>query len=141
MTKGKNADFGKGSKKRILAAKKAIERIKTMGSSEDFTLKKSVLKSFTKHKNDEFVCKCCKKYFLPHFLDVDHINGKTEISSNKQLQIINYKQGRSGKTLLSWIKKHIDKKIIRKHFQILCHNCNRAKFLYKTCPHERKRSH
>ena len=128
----KNTDFGKGSKKRILAAKKAIERIKTMGSSEDFTLKKSVLKSFTKHKNDEFVCKCCKKYFLPHFLDVDHINGKMEISSNKQLQIIDYKQGRSGKTLLAWIQKHKDKKIIRKHFQILCHNCNRAKFLYKT---------
>ena len=28
--------------------------------------------------------------------------------------------------------------IIPRHFQILCHNCNRAKFLYITCPHERK---
>ena len=131
----KKTDRSKSSKKS--PQQKAIITIKTKGSSEDFTLKKSVMKLFTKQKNDKTMCQCCKEYFLPHFFDVDHIHGKQEISSVKQLQMIDYSPKKHGKSLLKWLMTHKDKKIIYKHFQMLCINCNRAKFLYKTCPHQR----
>ena len=117
-------------------ADRAIATIEKYGSSEDFTIKEITMRKMTKVSKNKFMCQCCKDYFLPHFLDIDHIFGRKKITKDKELQKINYLESRSSKRLASWINKHLDNKIIFKHFQILCHNCNRAKFLYKTCPHQ-----
>ena len=116
---------------------KAIQKIKKFGSTEDFTIKKEVMNELSKASKDKFLCQCCKKYFLPHFLTIDHISGRKEIVADKELRKLGYLESRSGKQLLSWIRKHLENKIIYKHFQVLCFNCNVAKFLYKTCPHQR----
>jgi len=71
-------------------------------------------------------------------LAIDHVKGKKKISKVPALVKINYKEKRSSKTLANWLLKHIQNPIIPRHFQILCHNCNVAKFLYRVCPHERK---
>ncbi len=120
------------------SANKAIKKIKKFGSKEEFSLKIEVMKEFTKISKDQLQCQCCKKLFLPHFLNIDHIHGRKEIINEKPLLAIGYNERRSGKQLLAWIKKNLDAKIIYKHFQVLCWNCNIAKFLYKTCPHQRK---
>ncbi len=71
-------------------------------------------------------------------MDIDHVKGRKKITEIPALVKIDYNEGRSAKTLSIWLLKHIKNPIIPRHFQILCHNCNRAKFLYITCPHERK---
>ena len=125
---------------RIASAKKAAKTIKTKGSSEDFSIKIEVMRKFTKYSKDKLTCKCCKENFQPHFLTMDHIFGRKEISKIKELKKIDYNENRSADRLLRWINKHFDKnkKIIFTHFQPLCWNCNTAKGLYKTCPHQRK---
>ncbi len=125
---------------RVAAAKKAIKTIKAKGSREDFSIKIEVMQKFTKYSKGKLMCKCCEDDFLPHFLTMDHVFGRKEISKIKELKKINYNENRSADTLLRWINKHFDKnkKLIFKHFQPLCWNCNTAKFLYKTCPHQRK---
>ena len=120
------------------SANKAIATIKKHGSSEDFTIKKVVFRKLSKYSKDKFQCNCCKKFFLPHFLAIDHIHGRKEISKDKELLKIGYKESRNAKVLAKWISKHFENDIIYEHFQILCHNCNVAKFLYKTCPHQKK---
>jgi len=70
---------------------KAIARIKKYGSSEDFTIKKEVMKKLTKISKDQFMCQCCKKYFLPHFLSIDHIKGRKEITKNEELKLFRIK--------------------------------------------------
>jgi len=130
------------SPKKIKSSKKpqdeAIKTIKKYGSKEEFTLKFEVMKKFTKISKNKLQCQCCKVFFQPHFLNIDHIHGRKEILKEKPLIKIGYNERRSGKQLLAWIQKKIDEKIIFKHFQVLCWNCNIAKFLYKTCPHQRK---
>ena len=127
-------------KNRKKGARKAINRIKKFGSRENFKLKLDVGKKLSKKRGDTLQCQCCLVYFKPHFIDIDHKFGRHEITDRKSLQKINYSEGRSGKGLSRWVLTHIEKPIIHVHFQILCHNCNRAKFLYKTCPHQRKRN-
>ena len=127
-------------KNRKKGARKAINRIKKFGSRENFKLKLDVGKKLSKKRGDTLQCQCCLVYFKPHFIDIDHKFGRHEITDRKSLQKINYSEGRSGKELSRWVLMHIEKPIIHVHFQILCHNCNRAKFLYKTCPHQRKRN-
>ena len=127
-------------KNRKKGARKAINRIKKFGSRENFKLKLDVGKKLSKKRGDTLQCQCCLVYFKPHFIAIDHKFGRHEITDIKSLQKINYNEGRSGKGLSRWVLTHIEKSIIHVHFQILCHNCNRAKFLYKTCPHQRKRN-
>ena len=128
-------------KNRKKGARKSINKIKKFGSKENFTLKFDVGKILSKKRGDTLQCQCCLVYFKPHFIDIDHKFGRHEITDIKSLQKINYSEGRNGKDLSKWVLTHIEKPIIRVHFQILCHNCNRAKFLYKTCPHQRKRKY
>ena len=124
-------------KNRKKGARKAINRIKKFGSRENFKLKLDVGKKLSKKRGDTLQCQCCLVYFKPHFIDIDHKFGRHEITDRKSLQKINYSEGRSGKGLSRWVLTHIEKPIIHRHFQILCHNCNTAKFLYKKCPHQR----
>ena len=134
----KSQDKTSKKNKRKSAARKTIRRIETKGSSEDFTVKEKVFEKLTKKRGKTFQCKCCHDYFTSHFLDIDHVKGRKKISKIPALVKIDYNEGRSAKTLSIWLLKHIKNPIIPRHFQILCHNCNRAKFLYLTCPHERK---
>tara|TARA_Y100001936_G_C16016723_1_gene636918 strand:+ start:943 stop:1434 length:492 start_codon:yes stop_codon:yes gene_type:complete len=135
---GKTKRMKKIQENRKKGAAKTIAKIKKSGSKENFDLKLDVGKKLSRVRHGELKCQCCGDSFKPHFIDIDHKYGRKEISKIKSLQKIDYKEKRSGKTLSRWLLKHIDKKIISQHFQILCHNCNRAKFLYKTCPHQRK---
>ena len=118
-------------------ARKAIDKIKKFGSKENFTLKFDVGKKLSKKRGDKLQCQCCLVYFKPHFIAIDHKFGRHEIADINSLQKINYREDRSGKDLSKWVLRHIEKHIIHVHFQILCHNCNTAKFLYKKCPHQR----
>ena len=118
-------------------SRKSINKIKTFGSKENFTAKFEVGKRLSKKRGNTLQCQCCLVYFKPHFIAIDHKFGRHEITDIKSLQKINYREDRSGKDLSTWVLTHIEKPIIHRHFQILCHNCNRAKFLYKTCPHQR----
>ncbi len=64
-------------------------------------------------------CKCCGET-MNDFLTVDHIDG--------------YITGpRAGTTLRKWL---IDNNF-PPGFQILCWNCNQAKYFYGTCPHKK----
>jgi hypothetical protein len=56
-----------------------------------------------------------------HFLCIDHINGGGS------------KHRREGKfpSMYQWLKTHN----FPEGFQVLCHNCNMAKFIYGVCPH------
>ena len=127
------------------AAADATYTIRTKGSSEDFTLKKSVFSWLSKKSKDKYLCVCCQHYFEPHFLTIDHKFGRNEIPrknrvGDKELKKIDYSAKRGGKSLRSWLDKHNRKPIIIQHFQVLCFNCNVAKFLYRKCPHKRKRN-
>ena len=118
-------------------ARKSINKIKTFGSKENFTVKFDVGKRLSKKRGNTLQCQCCLMYFKPHFIAIDHKFGRHEITDIKSLQKINYRENRTGKDLSTWVLTHIEKPIIHRHFQILCHNCNTAKFLYKKCPHQR----
>ena len=136
----------KKQKDRVKAAGKAISTIETKGSREDFPLKKSVFSWLSKKSKDKYRCACCKHYFEPHFLTVDHKFGRkkiprTKFLGDKKLKEIKYSEKRTGRSLRSWLEKWKGKRVIYQHFQVLCFNCNSAKFLYKTCPHQRKRKY
>ena len=129
---------------RRAAAAKAIKTIETSGSSEEFILKKLVFASLSTKSHGKYKCKCCQNYFEPHFLTIDHKFGKNQIPrknrvGDKELKKIDYSAKRGGKSLRSWLDKHGRKPIIIQHFQVLCFNCNVAKFLYRKCPHKRNR--
>lgn len=73
-------------------------------------------------------CKCCgeKTY---EFLTIDHIKGGGR-SHRKSLN--GYTGG-----LYGWLVKTRKKP---KQFQVLCLNCNHAKYHYGTCPHKKQES-
>lgn len=69
-------------------------------------------------------CKCCGENGLV-FLAIDHING----DGNKHRKEI-FKDGKGN--IISWIIKNNYPDL----FQILCHNCNNAKSILGSCPHD-----
>jgi hypothetical protein len=69
-------------------------------------------------------CACCGEP-EPMFLGIDHINNDGA-AHRRELKT----------TLYRYLK---DNNYPKDRFQILCHNCNIAKGLYKECPHKTKR--
>jgi len=67
-------------------------------------------------------CKCCEESIF-EFLTLDHING----GGNQQRKSL--KTGGNG--LYAWIKRNN----FPPGFQVLCANCNYAKWTGKECPH------
>ena len=69
-------------------------------------------------------CACCGEN-RPEFLAIDHINndGATHRRETGRVNIH------------VWLVRHG----FPPGFQVLCRNCNRAKFVYGVCPHERER--
>jgi hypothetical protein len=66
-------------------------------------------------------CACCDEGELA-FLEIDHVNGRTDASGSRR-----------GDSLYSWLRRS---GFPRDGFQILCSNCNKAKGLYGVCPHQ-----
>jgi hypothetical protein len=69
-------------------------------------------------------CQCCGES-MQEFLSIDHING----GGNKHKKIT----GGAGYPTYLWLKNNN----YPDGFQVLCHNCNQAKHIYKICPHQR----
>ena len=71
-------------------------------------------------------CNCCGESFSINFLALDHIDGRKSMG---------HKPSHTGIK----IYREILKNDFPDGFQILCHNCNTAKFQLGTCPHETRR--
>ena len=94
-----------------------------------------VLQYYSKHlsKSDIPCCQCCGEKSHIEFLAVDHIAGRKDMDSEPELVKLGYSSSLFARPLLRWIIKNN----FPKGFQILCHNCNMAKFYYGKCPHEK----
>ena len=69
-------------------------------------------------------CACCGEK-TQEFLTVDHMNGGGG-KHRKQIK---------GGTIYSWLKRNN----YPEGFQILCFNCNQAKYIYGVCPHQQNK--
>lgn len=68
-------------------------------------------------------CGCCGESILA-FLAIDHMNGGgTQHRKSEKI---------SGSRFYSWLKKNN----FPDGFQVLCHNCNWAKYVLGECPHK-----
>lgn len=69
-------------------------------------------------------CACCGESEV-RFLAVDHIEGK---GNQHRLSV----GGNKKSPILRWLIKHN----FPPEFQLLCHNCNMATYIYGICPHK-----
>lgn len=72
------------------------------------------------------ICTCCGERHIA-FLTIDHINNNGA-AHRKELKS-------SGTTLYRWLKRNN----WPVGFQVLCYNCNHAKYTEGTCPHGTKK--
>ena len=79
---------------------------------------------FTHYSNGTMACKCCEISGMP-FLSVDHIEGNGA-RHRREIGVP------TGIRFYFWLRKNN----FPKGFQILCHNCNQAKWIYGECPHK-----
>ena len=95
----------------------------------------TVLLGYSKRHSNSKVpcCNCCGENSFVEFLAIDHIAGKYKMDSIPELVKIGYSSKLKDYLLIDWL---IDNNF-PKGFQILCHNCNMAKGIYKKCPHEK----
>lgn len=84
----------------------------------DLRIRIEALRHYSKGKPK---CKCCGENDY-RFLAFDHING----GGRKHYKEIKHVR------IAHWLKKNN----YPDGFQILCHNCNMAKSIYKQCPHK-----
>lgn len=70
-------------------------------------------------------CNCCGEATI-EFLAIDHINN----NGYEHRKIV------KGSDLYRWLRSNN----YPEGFQVLCHNCNFAKGVYKLCPHQREKS-
>ena len=102
----------------------------------------SVLVSFSKRMSNTSkpTCACCGLDDSIDFLSLDHIQGKKQMDSIKEITDIGYSSKLGFYELIKWIidtdyLKHLE----TNYFQVLCHNCNFAKGMVKNknrCPHK-----
>lgn len=71
-------------------------------------------------------CKCCGETEIK-FLAIDHVKN----DGAKQRKVLGYG---GGNLFYAWLKRHR----YPKGFQVLCNNCNIAKFQHGQCPHNKK---
>jgi hypothetical protein len=79
-------------------------------------------------------CSCCR-IGGNSFLAIDHIAGRKQMDSEPELVKLGYSSKLVSVALYNWLVKNN----FPKEFQILCHNCNYAKFQLGKCPHEAER--
>ena len=111
--------------KRKKAGHKGVATRKKTGGHSKKTqqLKHEVFSHYSKGKPK---CACCGEDVSLDFLTMDHVKGrKTGKNVDK----------RRGAGLYSYLKNND----YPSGYQVLCWNCNAAKFVYLVCPHKRKR--
>ena len=88
-------------------------------------IRSNVLQKYSKRLSNSNVpcCRCCGINVHVNFLAIDHIAGKKQMDSEPELVKLGYSSTMQTNTLQRWI---IENKF-PKGFQILCHNCNKAK--------------
>ena len=151
--KGKNfikkyKSSGKNSvcQKKYSSSEKGKAGQKKFKSSEkgSTSVQLKVLRHYSKlHSNSNIsCCRCCGLNGHTDFLAIDHIQGRREMKSIKELVEIKYTSTLEGYALARWIIKNnylLD--LQTEYFQILCHNCNAAKGYPRNkgkCPMENK---
>ena len=78
------------------------------------------------------ICNCCgEKEF--YFLTLDHVRNNGAAEKRQAFGESGVKHG--GGRFFHWLKRQGFPR--KKDYQVLCWNCNRAKFDYKVCPHKR----
>lgn len=70
-------------------------------------------------------CACCGDTH-EEFLEIDHVNNDGKVHRKKD---------RAARSLITWLRKHK----YPPGFQVLCRNCNMAKWKFGECPHQRER--
>lgn len=85
---------------------------------------KARLIALSHYSEGEIMCKCCGESNTV-FLTLDHINGKGSLHRKKV---------GSGRVFYRWLKKNR----YPEGFQVLCFNCNYAKYRKGVCPHQIK---
>ena len=73
---------------------------------------------------DHPICACCGEDFHEIFLSIDHIKPISKSKTEKRGIELYAKLERNG---------------YPEGFQVLCHNCNKAKGTNEKCPHQRSR--
>ena len=104
------------------------------------SLRMKVFPHYSKrHSNSDVpCCNCCGEYSNMEFLAIDHILGKKVMDTIPELIELDYSSKMKKTKLLNWIKNNnYLSNLETDYFQILCHNCNVAKGVYKKCPHEK----
>jgi hypothetical protein len=78
-------------------------------------------------------CQCCGERHI-EFLDLDHVKGDGA-EHRKTLRRNGEGQRGDNRPVYRWARDNSYPDTL----QVLCHNCNRARFRYGRCPHERER--
>ena len=112
-----NRTLGNIRKSYYICKKCIREYNRVAGLKDRRSLKAQVIKAYGGK------CKCCGENHF-EFLTIDH-----KTIARKQLENL------SGDKLYRYLR---DKKFPKKHYQLLCLNCNFAKGHYGTCPHKEK---
>ena len=116
--------------KHVTAGKKGARTRTITGGHQKRTqeLKREVMSFYSKKISNSKIpcCNCCGENASLDFLCIDHIAGR--------------KQGRKkdtkrGQALYSYLKRND----YPPGYQVLCWNCNSAKFVYLRCPHKKRR--
>ena len=102
--------------------RKNPEIVKRINKKYNNKIKIEVLKYYS---SGNIKCACCGETEIK-FLAIDHINnnGKKDRIKNGW-----------GNTFYRYLRKNN----YPKGFQVLCHNCNIAKYMYGCCPHKNKK--
>ena len=131
--------------KRIAAVKaygqNPVRREKAKNTRTNNRLKVLQVLSKRLSNSDIPCCNCCGLNSHLDFLDVDHIQGKKQMDSIKELTDLDYSSELNNISILKWIKdNNYLSDLQTEYFQILCKNCNQAKGNSKDnkCPLENK---
>ena len=124
------------------AKKKDYEQIPEVKADREKTRQErrlNVLQTYSKRLSNSDIpcCNCCNLNSHLEFLAIDHIAGKKQMDSEPELIKLGYSSKLDGMDLVNWLILND----FPKGFQILCHNCNRAKGMPKNnneCPMKNK---
>lgn len=88
------------------------------------------LKCLNYYSNNDIKCACCLEKHI-EFMTIDHMNND---GAEHRRKITGSTRG-SGARLYQWLIKNN----FPPGFQVLCINCNMARYIYGKCPHEKER--
>jgi hypothetical protein len=141
--KYESSEKGKGTARKYNQSERGKAKAKKFRLSEKGSpaMRLKVLQYYSKHLSNSDIpcCRCCGINSHTHFLDVDHIPGRSEMNSIPELKKIGYSSIKESGGLHRWlVNNNYLKDLQTEYFQILCKNCNGAKGLYGKCPMENK---